>query len=252
MVNWGVANVLGTHTSGDTTVTLDTGEGAKLPVVTGTYTHAYAWWFDSTNYASARLDPNREIVKITNRVTDTLTVVRGQQGTSATSKTTPAAQYVMVSGATAGEWTALYEQMVERTVLYAKLSADQTITASTNTLVELDEERFDLQSDFNTTTHIFTAPYDMIVFVSAQTSWKSAEDAKTYQTHIQKASTTLIIGEHHAARVDELTVPCSGLITMSATETLRMVAWHDSSASKDLSEIDSRTFLSIHEVMRRS
>ncbi len=61
-----------------TTITLATGEGARFPaasVASGNY--FYATILDTSN--------NLEIVKVVNRTTDTLTVVRGQDGTSARS-----------------------------------------------------------------------------------------------------------------------------------------------------------------------
>ena len=61
-------------TSGATSVTLTTGEGARFPTLTGA-DYFYATLIDSSN--------NLEIVKVTARSTDVLTVVRGSESTTA-------------------------------------------------------------------------------------------------------------------------------------------------------------------------
>ena len=61
-------------TDSDTTIVLKSGEGARFPSLTaGDY--FYATLIDTSN--------NLEIVKVTARSTDTMTVVRAQDGTSA-------------------------------------------------------------------------------------------------------------------------------------------------------------------------
>ena len=60
--------------SSATTIVLNSGEGARFPTLsTGDY--FYATLIDTSN--------NLEIVKVTARSTDSMTVVRGQDGTSA-------------------------------------------------------------------------------------------------------------------------------------------------------------------------
>lgn len=61
-------------TSSDTTIVLNAGEGARFPALsTGDY--FFATLIDTTN--------NLEVVKVTALATDTMTVVRGQDGTTA-------------------------------------------------------------------------------------------------------------------------------------------------------------------------
>lgn len=61
-------------TAGDTTIVLTAGHGARFPDASGAESYFYATMIDTSN--------NKEIVKVTNRATDTLTVVRGQDGTT--------------------------------------------------------------------------------------------------------------------------------------------------------------------------
>jgi len=61
-------------TNSDTTIVLNAGEGARFPSLSaGDY--FFATLIDTTN--------NLEIVKVTARSTDTMTIVRGEDGTSA-------------------------------------------------------------------------------------------------------------------------------------------------------------------------
>lgn len=60
-------------TTSSTTITLTTGAGAQFPAISGS-NYFYATLTDSSN--------NLEIVKVTARASDVLTVVRGQEGTT--------------------------------------------------------------------------------------------------------------------------------------------------------------------------
>lgn len=72
-------NAFGTLSAGistsDTTITLDSGQGTRFPTLSSG-DHFYATLVDTSN--------NLEIVKVTARSTDSMTVVRGQDGTTAT------------------------------------------------------------------------------------------------------------------------------------------------------------------------
>ena len=91
LVNFGKATVSAGYDSAATSVVLTTGHGAKLPTE-----HYYnlVWW-NSTDYADPADDPSVEIVRVTNRSTDTLTIVRAQEGTSAANHNTGGKTYKM-------------------------------------------------------------------------------------------------------------------------------------------------------------
>ena len=85
-----------------TSIVLTAGHGARLPAAP----FNIVWW-DSTNYPDPSDDPNREIVRCTVISTDTLTVTRAQESTSATTKNTGAAVYKMIAGLTAASYVKL-------------------------------------------------------------------------------------------------------------------------------------------------
>lgn len=104
--NFGLVTVSGTYNAAATSITLQSGHGSKLPATTGGYRFRLTWW-DAGTYAHPADDPFVEIVLVTNRAGDVLTVVRGQEGTSASSKNTSGAVYRMSLGNTAEMWNGL-------------------------------------------------------------------------------------------------------------------------------------------------
>jgi hypothetical protein len=79
-----------------TTIVLTTGHGAKLPTAPFN-----AVWWNATDFGDPADDPNAEIVRVTNISTDTLTVTRAQESTSAATHNTSAKTYKMMAGLTA-------------------------------------------------------------------------------------------------------------------------------------------------------
>ncbi len=83
IVNFGKVTVSTGYTSTDTTITLTTGDGSKLPnpVPSGSFNLV---WFNNSTYSDPADDPYVEIVRCIARVGDTLTLMRAQEGTGVT------------------------------------------------------------------------------------------------------------------------------------------------------------------------
>lgn len=79
-----------------TTFTVASGHGLLLPAVPF---NAVAW--NSTDFASPDLDPSVEIVRVTAKATDTLTVVRAQEGTTGATHNTGGKTYKLLATVTA-------------------------------------------------------------------------------------------------------------------------------------------------------
>jgi len=94
VVNFGIVTVSTGYVSGATSISLQSGEGSKLPdpAVSGDFN--LTWW-DNTNYQTADIDPNKEIVRCTGNSGDILTVIRAQEGTADTNKNTGGSTYKM-------------------------------------------------------------------------------------------------------------------------------------------------------------
>lgn len=78
-----------------TSIVLSSGEGTKLPDPSSDGEFNLVW-FNYTDYPNPADDPNVEIVRVTAKATDTLTVTRAQESTSATTKNTADKTYYMV------------------------------------------------------------------------------------------------------------------------------------------------------------
>lgn len=102
-LNFGKVLVSGTYNGSATSITLSTGEGAKLPDPATDGAFNLVWW-DSYHYMDPADDPNREIVRCTARSVDALTVVRGQESTSGTNKNTVNGVYRMILVLTKKQW----------------------------------------------------------------------------------------------------------------------------------------------------
>ncbi len=79
-----------------TSIVLTTGHGAKLPSVPFN-----AVWWNASDYADPSDDANVEVVRVTVIATDTLTITRAQEGTTASTKNTSGRTYKMIAGLTA-------------------------------------------------------------------------------------------------------------------------------------------------------
>ena len=108
--NFAKVTVSAGYGAGDTTIVLATGHGSRLP---STFPYPLAYW-NSTDYADPSDDPNREIVTVTNRTGDTLTVTRAAEGTTATAKNTGGKTYKMALGITKAMWQSLEQRALSQ------------------------------------------------------------------------------------------------------------------------------------------
>lgn len=97
--NFGKVEVSTTYDASAVTIVLATGEGAKFP--DPSVVNYNVVWFNFTDYNDPSDDPNVEIVRVTAKTSDTLTVTRAQEGTSASTKNEAVKTYKMVLGITA-------------------------------------------------------------------------------------------------------------------------------------------------------
>ena len=103
-----------------TTITLDSGQGARFPTL-GASDYFYGTLVDTSN--------NLEIVKVTARSTDSLTVVRGQDGTTATS-------FAIGDRFELRPVAALFEDIGTQGITSTAAGTAITIDSSNNTTVE--------------------------------------------------------------------------------------------------------------------
>tara|TARA_R110000868_G_scaffold234542_1_gene488243 strand:- start:580 stop:2007 length:1428 start_codon:yes stop_codon:yes gene_type:complete len=128
--NFAKCIVSGTYSSAATAITLQTGEGAKLPQPSTDGAFNLVWW-NYTDYPDPSADPNKEIVRCTARTSDALTVTRPVVGNNynnedttnaATAKNTAAKTYMMMLAFTKKD----YEDLIRSEVYIADTAANDT------------------------------------------------------------------------------------------------------------------------------
>jgi hypothetical protein len=116
------------YDSSATSIVLATGHGSRLP---STVPYPLVWW-NATDYSDPSDDPNREIVMVTARSGDTLTVTRAAEGTTATAKNVAGKTYKMILSITAGMWADVHERGLSESfrglVVQPHPSADQRLS----------------------------------------------------------------------------------------------------------------------------
>ena len=135
VVNFGKVTVSTGYDDSATSIALNGGDGSKLPDPSTDGNFNLVWW-NSTDYGDPADDPNVEIVRVTAVSTDTLTVTRGQEGTSATTKNTGSKTYKMVLSVT--------KKMIDDLDNRYTLNSDQV---STNVFYRGDAASGSLESD---------------------------------------------------------------------------------------------------------
>lgn len=97
--NFAIANVSTTYDGSATEIVLASGGGAKFPDPS-VQPFNIVWW-NATDYDSPADDPNVEIVRVTAKSSNTLTITRAQESTSATTKNTESKVYKVMLAPTA-------------------------------------------------------------------------------------------------------------------------------------------------------
>lgn len=106
------------YDSAATEITLESGHGARFP---DPAIAAYnVVWFNFAMYPDPSDDPNKEIVRVTGKTGDVLTITRAQESTLATNKNTSGGIYEV------------------RLVLTAKMIADIELALTSDNIFEID------------------------------------------------------------------------------------------------------------------
>jgi hypothetical protein len=86
----------GNYDASSTEIDVVAGHGARLPAAPFN-----AVWWNITDYPDPSDDPDKEIIRVTVVATDTLTITRAQEGTSANDKNTAGKTFALIAGMTA-------------------------------------------------------------------------------------------------------------------------------------------------------
>jgi hypothetical protein len=95
VVNFGKVTVSTGYDDTETSIDLMSGHGARIPDPSTDGAFNLVWW-NVTDYADPSDDPNKEIVRVTSRTTDNITVTRAEEGTTGSTKNTGGKTYQMI------------------------------------------------------------------------------------------------------------------------------------------------------------
>lgn len=184
--NFAKATVSTGYDASETSIVLTSGHGAKFPQPSTDGAFNVTWW-NSTDYPDPSDDPNVEIVRVTARSTDTLTVTRAQESTSGSTKNTAGKTYKMILGPTSKTITDVAAS-VQKTVSqsshgfvvgdvikssgtanqYAKAQADSSANAAVVGIVTSvpDADNFKFTSNGEVTSGVPAVAAGTILFLS--------------------------------------------------------------------------------------
>ena len=121
--------------------------------------------------------------------------------------------------------------VVQNVNCYAYLSASQlNLVNGAVTLIDLNTENYDIGSDFNTSTHKFTAPVTGYYDIRYQVGFNGVSLDKRYLAYVYKNTSTLVLltSVIPAATISGLYVNASGIVHLTATDTLDLRAESES------------------------
>jgi hypothetical protein len=132
-------------------------------------------------------------------------------------------------------------------------SAQQNLTDDTWTAVSLDAEDYDVGNNFDTGTHVFTAPVSGYYYMAFQIGYQNIIASSKYMGQIQKNSATTIImdmresgDEANISGVKRISVGGTGIKYLAANDTIRVLAYVDCGANTvDLLPYNYLTFMDI-------
>lgn len=142
VVNFGKVTVLGGYPAGidNIAVTLIVGDGSKLPNPADPAGSFNLVWFDSSTYSDPADDPKVEIVRCIANVNNTLTLMRAQEGTSASTKNTSGKIYKMILAPTKKTIDDIeilvnsLPSVVSKTATYTLTTSDDTVLCDASIL----------------------------------------------------------------------------------------------------------------------
>jgi len=234
-------NVLDNITALDTDLTSVAATDTTLPSAKATKSYvdslAYTWkgaWAASTSYAV-----NDVVRNSTAAIKGAyICLIAHSPGTFATDLA-------------AGNW-GLFVQDGDITTTTAKarayLNSDQNnLVDATSTLVNLDAENYDPGSNFNTTTHQFTAPVTGYYMIVGSVGFNNVVTDERYNAEIRVNGTIVVYSTEVPGGASPFRLPISTIEYVTQGQTIDLYATSFSGDNTvDLVKTTSSTFLAVH------
>jgi hypothetical protein len=130
----------------------------------------------------------------------------------------------------------------------AYLNGNQSVATGAEKLIELETESYDIDGEFDTTSHLFTATTAGYYYVGAAV-WIDAQTAdKQYSVSIYKNATRACRTIVHSSHVQNLAPSVSSVIYLAASDTVSLYMGHNEAGNINAVAGEGSTYLSIHRL----
>lgn len=166
--NFARVTVSGVVNQGSTSITLQSGDGSLLPAVgSGIGNYNMVLW-NFTDFPDPKDDPLKEIVRVTGKSVDTLSVLRGQESTADVNHNISAKIYRMHLAFTKRLWQQIEDKLnnLERTGFRAIWGGGSLSTILTKLV--FPAELFDVGSEYDPSTSVYTPSKTTLLYCSVQ------------------------------------------------------------------------------------
>lgn len=126
-------------------------------------------------------------------------------------------------------------------------SSTQSINNATFTKVQLNAETYDPGSNFDIATNYrFVAPTTGYYQISGTVFYDSAVTDKRYIAAVYKNGSEIFENESHASHANGISVTCTDIVFLSATDYVELYTYHEAGVSDTVSNGEALTYMSIH------
>lgn len=130
----------------------------------------------------------------------------------------------------------------------ARLTSDQSINTGANSIIHLATEDYDLGNDFDTTSWVFTCPSDGLYLVCAAVKIVNLNDGDWGILYIDIDGGLQAYDRQMAAGTATLQLRMSDVLQLSATDTLKLYAYHNYGASRTVDASPGETYMSVAKI----
>jgi len=179
-----------------------------------------------------------EILKCTNRVTDTLTVVRGEEGTSPASHADGKAVELRITAKAISDLNTAVNALETPSGFRAYRTTAQTIPNATWTKIEFNNEEYDIKGEYDhVTNYRFTAAEAGKYLVTAICGLDSMTDGKVVTLVVKRngavweGARRLVTATTGAA--GGVCFSGAGIMNLAANDYIEMWLYHTDTAARD-------------------
>lgn len=130
-----------------------------------------------------------------------------------------------------------------------RATSEQTIPTGTVTKVEFNNEKYDIQNEFDSTTNYrFTATKAGKYLITVGLGYIYITDGSRCQIHVKVNGGLVALSQFHASYTELLYIPVSKVIDLAAGDYIEIYAYQDTGGNINLKDTDYATYLTISKI----